>query len=169
MKKIGYFIFLLTCFRGYSQEFIHGKIVQADSQEPLAFASVVLGQTGTISDEKGNFTLKRNEKETYFQVSYLGYKTQKVPITDFKNNPLVAMELSRQELQEVIVNNGAEEIIRQVIKRFESNYANKVYAVIGTQREESRMGHLTNYFLEASMRAVIFSNLTKPNEQVAGR
>ncbi len=166
MKKIGYFLFLILCFQSYSQEYIHGKIVQNGGPEPLAFASVVMGPYGTISDEKGNFALKRNEKETYFQVSYIGYKTQKVPVADFKNNSLVVMELSRQELAEVIVNNGAEEIIRQVIKRFESNYPNKTYAVIGTQREESRMGHLTNYFLEASMRAVIFSNLTKPKHQI---
>ncbi len=52
MKKMAFLLFLMAFYSSYAQEFIHGKIVQMNSFEPLPFATVLLGKSCTISDEK---------------------------------------------------------------------------------------------------------------------
>ena len=160
---------LLVCFISFAclgQGYIQGKIVQSNSLEPLPFATVQMGKSGTISDEKGNFSIKYNEKESYFLVSYLGYRQKRVLISEFKNNSFVEMELNAKELAEVIISSGAEKIMRQVIQHFRVNYAEKPYSVIGTQVEESKVGNKTNYFLEATMRGILLSTLARQKHQI---
>jgi hypothetical protein len=149
-----------------SQGHIQGKIVHANSLEPLAFATVLMGKSGTVSDEKGNFSIKFNEKESYFVVSYLGYRQKRVEISEFKNNSVVEMEMNAKELEEVVINSGAEKIMRHVIQHFRINYAEKPYSVIGTQVEESKVGNKTNYFLEATMRGILLSTLERQKHQI---
>jgi len=79
-----------------------------------------MGKSGTVSDEKGNFSIKYNEKESYFLVSYLGYRQKRVLISEFKNNSYVEMEMNAKELAEVVISSGAEKIMRQVYSTFQS-------------------------------------------------
>ena len=58
MKKMAFLLFLMAFYSSCAQEFIHGKIVQSNSLEPLPFATVLLGKSGTISDENGKFSVK---------------------------------------------------------------------------------------------------------------
>jgi len=156
----------LASFTCASQSTIQGKIVSAISHNPLPFATVILGKSGTISDENGYFSIKYNEKESYFRVSYLGYKQSRVLISAFLNYPIVEMEMNTRELEEVVVENGADNIIRQVIRNFRTNYAEKPYSVIGTQQEESKIVNKTNYFLDATMRAIILPTLKQQKHQI---
>lgn len=166
MKNLTFLFLYLTSFTCVSQATIQGKIVLANSLEPLPFATVILGKSGTISDENGNFSIKSNEKVNYFQVSYLGFKQQQVLIKEFLTYPVVEMEMKAQELDEVVVGNGADTIIRQVIQHFGINYAEKPYSVMGTQLEESKVGNNTNYYLNATMQGIILSTLKKQKHQI---
>ncbi len=167
MRKVAFIFFLLILYPSCAQEFIQGKIVQLNSLEPLPFATVLLGKSGTISDEKGYFSIKSNEKEVFLQVSYVGYKPQNISIAAFKKDPIVEMEPSSQELlAEVKISNGADDIMRQVIKNYPTNYSDKPYSVIGTQWEDSRVGSKTNYYLEATLRGIILSTQQKQKHQI---
>lgn len=84
MKKT---IFVLLCFFSvfsiFSQTEISGT-VKDNTGMPIAGANVfILGSTdGAISDFDGNFKVSTNlTGEQTLQISYLGYETQKLPIT----------------------------------------------------------------------------------------
>lgn len=84
MKKT---IFILLCFFSvfsiFSQTEISGT-VKDNTGMPIAGANVfILGSTdGAISDFDGNFKVSTNlTGEQTLQISYLGYETQKLPIT----------------------------------------------------------------------------------------
>ena len=64
---------------------ISGKITDADSN-PLQGASIILRgtSTGTISDSNGNFMLKVPAKEGALSVSFIGFKTQEVSLSNIK-------------------------------------------------------------------------------------
>ncbi|VXB07090.1 TonB-dependent receptor [Flavobacterium sp. 9AF] len=66
-----------------AQEEIKGKIVDENNQ-PLLGANVFWQNTatGTTSDIDGNFTLKKSDESTNLVVSYIGYKTKKIAITN---------------------------------------------------------------------------------------
>jgi hypothetical protein len=75
------FFFLLASLSLQAQV-ITGKLVDAQSQEPLPYANVVLLQAadstfvnGMITDENGSFAIKTPQTEQYLlRISYLGYQ-----------------------------------------------------------------------------------------------
>ena len=64
---------------------ISGKITDADSK-PLQGASIILRGTsmGTISDANGNFMLKVPEKEGALFISFIGFKTTEISLSNIK-------------------------------------------------------------------------------------
>ncbi|MDF2156327.1 TonB-dependent receptor [Algoriphagus sp. CAU 1675] len=76
--------FWLAAFSAMAQESLSGKVLDAQSGEPLTGASVwteKLGR-GAVTDSKGNFTLsKLPQGEIELRVSYLGYETYRQTLT----------------------------------------------------------------------------------------
>ena len=64
---------------------VSGKITDADSR-PLQGASIILrgSNTGTISDVNGNFQVKVPTKEGTLSVSFVGFKTTEIPLSNVK-------------------------------------------------------------------------------------
>jgi len=79
---------------------VKGKVIDADTSEPMIGVSVlVMGTTtGTVTDFDGNFELSVPDKAT-LQLSYLGYKTIEIRAVD---NMSIIMETDAQQLQEVV-------------------------------------------------------------------
>lgn len=65
-------------------QFLKGRIVDALSNEPLAFANVYYNNTtiGVQSDVNGHFSIKSIGPQVELVVSYLGYETLNFPITE---------------------------------------------------------------------------------------
>lgn len=84
------FIFLLSlccCQSLPAQTVLTGKVLDAESGDPLYFATVtVAGQPyGTLSREDGSFelnTLEKLDPQTTISASYLGYATEKYRLAD---------------------------------------------------------------------------------------
>ncbi len=76
--------FWLITFSAMAQESLSGKVMDAQSGEPLTGASVwteKLGR-GAVTDSKGHFTLsKLPQGEIELRVSYLGYETYRQTLT----------------------------------------------------------------------------------------
>lgn len=87
----------------YAQTTVTGTVVDAANDEPIIGASVlVVGTTtGTITDFDGNFTISTSSDAT-LQVSYMGYKTQEVPVAGQKVLKVVLHE-DNELLDEVVV------------------------------------------------------------------
>lgn len=78
--------FFITVNAAFSQHSLSGKILNADSKEPVGFATIVTRDNNfwAITDYKGDFTIKLPEGENVLIVSCLGYEktTVTAKITD---------------------------------------------------------------------------------------
>ncbi len=105
----------LTAFSSLAQQHTYtGTLVDAQTQEPVPYATVLLKNatsdaliSGTTTSERGFFKLRTAETDVYVELSFIGYQTQK--ITDFnpqqKDINLGTLSLSQnaQALNEVEV------------------------------------------------------------------
>lgn len=112
---------------------VRGKISDSRSKETLPFASVhVKGTTsGTMADDDGHFALSVPPGADTLVVTYIGYVTKKIAISEAKNQLAdIVLEVDASMLTEVTVkakgryrnrNNPAVELIRKVIAYKDSN------------------------------------------------
>jgi iron complex outermembrane recepter protein len=90
----------------FAQTKIGGKVMDADSKEPLIGVSIgVKGAvTGTISDSKGNFSLSTNKAGALtIVVSMVGYERQEIPVTGNKTDFQIALKEQSILGQDVVV------------------------------------------------------------------
>ena len=105
MKKLILFsLMILSSFMTFSQ--ISGKIVDADSNQPLPGATILVQGTddGVVTDFDGEFTIQAATAGNTLVISYLGYETQKVIAQD--GILVVALALSAESLDEIILTSG---------------------------------------------------------------
>ena len=83
---------------------VTGTVTEASSGQPLPGVNVILKNTttGTSTDFDGNFTLNNVPLNSVVVISYLGFITQEITITN--NQPLnVALQEDAESLDEVVV------------------------------------------------------------------
>ncbi|XZF16063.1 DUF5686 family protein [Chitinophagaceae bacterium MMS25-I14] len=111
----------------FAQHVVKGTVVDEKTHQPLPFASVRSGHTsnGSITSLNGEFECIVPEGVDFLEVSYLGYKTMRVPL------PLATREiaLSAQEtLSEVVIKppyDKIRHILNMAISRRDSNNPDK--------------------------------------------
>lgn len=114
MKKlIHIFLFLLMAVATFAAE-VTGKVVDFGTKQAIDFANVSVEKvqatkeivTGTITDEKGNFTLDLKDGTYVLVVSFMGYSEQRKEFT-VSGKPLnvgrIALKEDTQVLQDVEV------------------------------------------------------------------
>jgi TonB-linked SusC/RagA family outer membrane protein len=86
-----------------SSKEIDGQVF-TEHNEPIAGATVTIKRTktGTITDANGFFLLKSILSSDTLVVSFIGYKTKQVPVTEKVNYPVVLQE-SVSQLDQVVV------------------------------------------------------------------
>ena len=94
------FLSLLVGVSAFADINVKGKVIDADTSEPMIGVSIlVMGtSTGTVTDFDGNFSLTVPDKAT-LQLSYMGYKTIELRAVPDMN---IIMETDAQQLQEVV-------------------------------------------------------------------
>ena len=107
-------IFILFISYSFSQNsIVRGTIIDADFQDPIPFANILVKETGTgtTSDFDGNFEIYLDEGSYTLQFSYIGYKT--IEISEVVTNSIepyvinVTMEVLAEGLDEVVVSVSA--------------------------------------------------------------
>lgn len=119
-------LFLLITSVSFGQYTLKGKVTDAETGDPIAFASVFLkGKTsGTTTDFEGNFLLKVSSIGDSLSVSYLGYTTQSKVLDKKLEQTLhfqlwpVAFELGTFVFE--AGENPAFEVIRQAVAKREA-------------------------------------------------
>lgn len=117
MKKL----FLLFCLLGpclatLAQQPVSGRVLAAADNTPLPGATVKVkdSATGVLTDENGYFTLPSVPDNAVLQVSFLGFTPREVSLSLPLDKPLViALTAASQDLQEVVVSTGYQEIPRE--------------------------------------------------------
>ena len=123
-----YRVLFLTLFLSitsfvFSQQKISGLIISSEDNEPIIGASITLkdnASVGAITDFEGYFTLTVPEGSKTLIISYIGMKTQELPIQGIMN---IIMHPDTQMLAEVVVTG-----MQQVDKRLFTGSASKIDA-----------------------------------------
>ncbi|MEP7373676.1 MAG: carboxypeptidase-like regulatory domain-containing protein [Chitinophagaceae bacterium] len=95
----------------YGQFSVSGKIVDSATKEPLSSASVYCQNTtiGTTTNKEGEFSLQLKSGGYELIISYTGYQTKQVRITNTDNRiPDIEMIKEEKSLGEVIIKSSNE-------------------------------------------------------------
>jgi len=91
---------------------ITAKIIDAETSQPLEYATVVLKEiktqsiTGGITDEKGNFTIKTPKGIYDISVEFISFKTKEFlrqNITSDKNFGIIKLTVDASSLNEIVI------------------------------------------------------------------
>ncbi len=99
MHKLYLFLTCLFTTIGISQTTVKGIVID-EYDQPLMGANVYWQNTnkGTVTDISGSFNLINSDEATHLIVSFIGYKSQRVAITE---NPLAIQLIPEQELNTI--------------------------------------------------------------------
>ena len=129
-----FFVFSLSLVRflPHGQITITGKVTDAQTHEPVAFANVLFKgtNTATITDFNGSYSLPRNTKSDTLIVILIGYEKKELKITgDTSLNLDVLLTPLTYEVAEIVVTPGenpAHMLLRNVWKNNELNHIEKL-------------------------------------------
>lgn len=94
---------------------IHGKILSGTFNAPIENATINLKVDGrsSITDMEGKFDIELNMPDTLI-VSHIGYLTKSFPVSDVtKGQVTIRLEYARDNLEEVIVNTGYQQLPKE--------------------------------------------------------
>lgn len=106
---------------------IRGKVIDAETNEPIPFASVALndGINGTISDINGEFFLERKTNADSVHITFVGYKKVTYPVNNISFQEIIAyLEKDNIEIEEVVITPGenpAHAILRKIRENKDKN------------------------------------------------
>ncbi|MBR1447350.1 MAG: TonB-dependent receptor [Prevotella sp.] len=104
IRRLALLLLCLVCSTGaFAQSRVTGTVVDATG-EPIIGASVMVKGTsnGAVTDYDGKFTINQVPSNANIVISYLGFRTQTVPV-DGKQNFSISLEEDKQMLDEVVV------------------------------------------------------------------
>lgn len=140
-------IFLTIASIFAQDDFLRGKLVDAQTSEPVIFATIgVKGKAvGVVSNMDGSFRIP--EKFKYYgdtlEISSMGYKKRQIPISTLPKDQVRRIYLTPGvfELQEAVVQGkrkrklSARAIVRRAIKNIPNNYPISSFSTVGYYRD----------------------------------
>jgi len=105
MKKIAFILVLLAYTTCFAQSTIEGYIFDKTIKTPLPYATIKLIsiEKYTISNEDGKFKIEGKFTNDSIEVTYIGFKSKKVPASYFIKSPKLYLDPIISDLEEVIV------------------------------------------------------------------
>lgn len=158
MKTILLF-FLSGNLFAMQQTIIQGKVIDAQTKEPIAYATVQIGdKVGVITNHEGNFTLEIKENlEFKMVISHIGYETTQLDWKLWKNGQSVSLQPANNVLQEVVL--GPRLTTAQILEKFKNNSAkNHTFANKKIQYFHRSKETITPKDFEVDLKKVTFAN-----------
>jgi len=133
---------------------IAGKIVNARTGKPLAYASVSLKNKGLgiISNKEGNFVLHlpASSVADTLVVSHLGFFLEEVPVNAFKPFKQVNLREKVISLPEILIRTAsAGMLVKKAIRRIDKNYDRKSFRMRAFYRESVAQNKKVQSYTEA--------------------
>jgi len=122
-----------------------GRVVDADTGEPLVFATLSLESqnVSTVTNSEGGFLLKVPEtlQEGSVTISFLGYQNRSIPLSQFQESDnRIALDVSVTSLQEVdvVVPKDPKALVLETLRNKGDNYFEESTRMTAFYRETSR-------------------------------
>lgn len=154
-------LLVLLGWQAYAQKItISGKAIDAETREPLPFATVGISSKsiGTITNLNGEFDFHIPEqyRNDIFVISMLGYQSFEAPVWSINTSSTVVFELSKSTtvLKEVIVRDSLTggDILRIALNRIEHNYPMQPFMLEGFYRDVKKVANTNISLLEAAVK-----------------
>mgnify|MGYP000999235402 CR=1 FL=1 len=120
---------------------IGGKIVDAETSEPLPFATIGISHRGkgTVTNYNGDFILRISEENLNdtLTVSYVGYVNRLLPVRSLPGNVMtITMDRDYIPIPEIIIRaQDPQVILRRTVSSVASNYGTTAAILTGFYRE----------------------------------
>lgn len=113
MKNLFFIVFLWIPMSLYAQHTLQGKVLDAQTKEPLigATVAVVGSSNGSSTNANGAFRLQITDSTTRLEISYVGYDKQVVAVDNGKLL-VIALQPTVNNLQQVVVTANRETSLR---------------------------------------------------------
>ncbi|MEM9867927.1 MAG: carboxypeptidase-like regulatory domain-containing protein [Bacteroidota bacterium] len=143
-----FLVSLFVCLMGSSQTStfsVSGQILDRETSEPIAFASVYVQSEsiGTTSNEEGLFVfhIPTGKEESSIIISIIGYAPISKRANTFGKNQKIFLSAKTTDLDEVVLTAAkkkkltAKAIVRKAYKNIERNYPDQPYILEGYVRD----------------------------------
>lgn len=169
IKNIFLLLFVLLSVYSFSQQTVHGVIIDSKTKDPIPFVNVSLPNSnrGTISNLKGNFSFMSNQRDSLpnLSFSHIGYHDLKLKVTDPASLITVLLEQKTNEIEEVMVmsENSLLKLLQSAYEKIPDNYSKTRTRYMGFFRESSKeeTGNYLSYgeaFIESVRGSVTLKN-----------
>jgi len=133
---------------------IAGKIVNARTGKPLAYASVSLKNKGlgVVSNKEGSFVLNlpASFKADTLVVSHLGFFLEEFPVNAFKSFKLINLREKVISLPEILIRTAnARMLVKKAIRNIDKNYDRKSFRMRAFYREAVAQNKKIQSYTEA--------------------
>jgi len=135
---------------------LHGRIIDAVSKEPLAFATFSINKLGigTASNMDGDWTLQvpASAVNEILSVSFMGYTARSINVSELSGNSIIQLQPKSYQIAEVVVtqNDFCKEFLQKAWDAIPENYPKEPTLCEGFYRETERLKDSTFlYFNEA--------------------
>lgn len=159
MNRILFFILFFFSFVNYAQEsyLIQGQVLDINTQQPLESANVYFSSVKdslklgtTTSDKTGMFKilLKKNEKPTFLNISYVGHEKYKEEITGINENKdfgTIFLFSTENVLKDVVIKTAA---LPMVIKQDTIEYNAASFKVRPDDNVEAVLKELPGFVID---------------------
>ena len=133
-----------------------GIVIDSDTKKPLAYADITVSASNIsiVTNKEGKFTLKvpNNLTNQMISVSYLGYKTRSLPISDLKpNDNVIALDMVVTQLETISISvpKDARSLVKKVLSNKGEYYTNERLNMVSFYRETIKKGKKNASLAEA--------------------
>lgn len=162
-------LFLFSSFYFSAQLNYQGSVKDSKTKQPVPFCAIAFKGTsqGCISNDEGVFQLSTQNKTDTLLISCIGFKRKRLALSDFLKDPLILLEVSEFNLQEVVIYDKDDflyEIFETCRKKIVNSkeYSSKTYfvleSVIAGQPVELLECYYNSSFNQSSLRSLDFKN-----------
>lgn len=129
---------------------LHGRILAADTGNPLANASIVLANSSisSVSNQDGYFSIRvpQSAQNSRLLIRYLGYENKEIAIASLRDKPdnqilLQSSPIALKELQ--VLSGDGRQLMQSALRKVYSNYSAQPNMMVAFYRESIKKG--SNY------------------------
>ena len=156
-KNILLFLFVMICTSGWAQSEITGFIYDKGTNAPLPYCTIRVDGSNTdhtITNEDGKFRINNVHAQDSLEIRHLGYKTLKWPVSAFKNESVIYLEMDVSTLGEVVLTAKQDveypyKLLYDVIEKYRKKVApvkSKAYLTLTSSARRVPIEHLEGLY-----------------------